>query len=45
MEVVSVPLADLVTLVASGQLIDGQTILGLLLARQVLASAPPAEES
>jgi 8-oxo-dGTP pyrophosphatase MutT (NUDIX family) len=37
MEVVPVPLADIDALMASGQLIDGQTLLGLLLARQVLA--------
>ena len=38
MEVVSVPLADVDRLMAEGELIDGQTILGLLLARQVLAA-------
>jgi hypothetical protein len=37
MEVVPVPLADLDRLVASGELVDGQTILGLLLARDLLA--------
>jgi ADP-ribose pyrophosphatase len=37
-EVVPVPLADIDRLVASGELIDGQTILGLLLARQALAT-------
>ena len=47
MEVVEVPLADVDALVASGQLVDGQTILGLLLARQALAGRlgrgePPA---
>jgi 8-oxo-dGTP pyrophosphatase MutT (NUDIX family) len=45
MEVVSVPLADIDALVAGGQLIDGQTILGLLLARQALAHPAPATES
>ncbi len=37
MEVVRVALADVDGLVASGELVDGKTILGLLLARQVLA--------
>ena len=37
MEVVSVPLADTDALVAAGELIDAQTILGLLLARDALA--------
>ena len=37
MEVVSVPLADTDALVAAGDLIDAQTILGLLLARDALA--------
>ncbi len=37
MEVVTVPLADVDALVAGGELVDGQTILGLLLARQALA--------
>jgi 8-oxo-dGTP pyrophosphatase MutT (NUDIX family) len=37
MEVVAVPLTEVDNLVASGQLIDGQTILGLLLARGALA--------
>jgi ADP-ribose pyrophosphatase len=38
MEVVAVALGDVDRLVASGELIDGQTILGLLLARDVLAT-------
>jgi ADP-ribose pyrophosphatase len=37
MEVVTVPLADVDALVAGGELVDGQTILGLLLARDALA--------
>jgi len=37
MEVVTVALSDVDRLVATGELIDGQTILGLLLARDVLA--------
>jgi ADP-ribose pyrophosphatase len=37
MEVVPVPLGHVDALVASGELVDGQTILGLLLARDVLA--------
>jgi ADP-ribose pyrophosphatase len=37
MEVVTVSLGDVDTLVASGELIDCQTVLGILLARQVLA--------
>ena len=37
MEVVPVPLTAIDGLLSSGELIDGQTILGLLLARQVLA--------
>lgn len=46
LEVLSVPWAEIDRLVASGELSDGQTILGLLLARQVLAAegvatAPP----
>jgi ADP-ribose pyrophosphatase len=36
MEVVAVPLSDVDRMVAAGELIDGQTILGLLLARHVL---------
>lgn len=40
MEVESVPLTDVDRLVAAGELIDGQTILGLLLARHVLAEEP-----
>jgi ADP-ribose pyrophosphatase len=36
-EVVAVPLSDLDGLLASGDLVDGQTILGLLLASRVLA--------
>jgi ADP-ribose pyrophosphatase len=40
MEVVPVALADVDAMVASGELIDGQTILGLLLARQLLAGDP-----
>jgi len=39
MEVVPVALADVDRLVASGELVDGQTILGLLLARGALAGA------
>lgn len=35
-EVVEVPLGDVDAMVTSGALVDGQTILGLLLARQVL---------
>jgi ADP-ribose pyrophosphatase len=38
MEVVAVPLADVDRMVADGELTDGQTILGLLLARSVLDS-------
>jgi ADP-ribose diphosphatase len=41
MEVVPVTFADIDDMVATGDLIDGQTILGLLLARQVLAGHPP----
>jgi ADP-ribose pyrophosphatase len=37
MEVVAVPLTEFDGLVATGELIDAQTILGLLLARDVLA--------
>jgi 8-oxo-dGTP pyrophosphatase MutT (NUDIX family) len=36
-EVVALPFTDLDALVASGELVDGQTILGLLLARDLLA--------
>ena len=36
--VVPVPLTDVDSLVATGELLDGQTILGLLLARQLLAT-------
>jgi 8-oxo-dGTP pyrophosphatase MutT (NUDIX family) len=44
MEVVPVALTDVDAIVAAGELIDGQTILGLLLARSVLGlqgSPPP----
>jgi 8-oxo-dGTP pyrophosphatase MutT (NUDIX family) len=44
MEVVPVPLADLERLVVSGELVDGQTILGLLLARDQLADDLFADE-
>ncbi len=37
MEVVAVPLTGIDELVAGGELIDGQTMLGLLMARDVLA--------
>ncbi|HXQ43752.1 MAG TPA: NUDIX hydrolase [Acidimicrobiales bacterium] len=37
MEVVTVPLSEVDGLVAGGELIDGQTILGLLMARHLLA--------
>ncbi len=37
MEVVTVPLAEVDARVAGGELVDGQTILGLLLARHALA--------
>ena len=35
-EVVEVPLADIGSMVASGELVDAQTVLGLLLARDAL---------
>ena len=42
MEVVEVPLADIDEMVGDGRLVDGQTILGLLVARQYLDAASPA---
>jgi 8-oxo-dGTP pyrophosphatase MutT (NUDIX family) len=41
MEVVEIDFADVDAMVASGELIDAQTILGLLLARQALAPSSP----
>lgn len=41
LEVVEVPLHDAVRLVATGQVVDAQTVLGLLLARDVLEGRWP----
>jgi ADP-ribose pyrophosphatase len=35
-EVVEVPLRDIASMIASGELVDAQTLLGLLLARDAL---------
>jgi 8-oxo-dGTP pyrophosphatase MutT (NUDIX family) len=43
MEVVPVPLDEVDDLVAAGDLVDGQTILGLLLARDLLAAERAAD--
>jgi ADP-ribose pyrophosphatase len=40
MEVVALPLTDVDRLLAGGDLIDAQTLVGLLLARRVLAPEP-----
>ncbi len=40
MEVVEIHFADVDAMVSSGELIDAQTILGLLMARQALAESP-----
>jgi ADP-ribose pyrophosphatase len=40
MEVVALPLTDIDRLLATGELIDGQTLIGLLLARRVLDRDP-----
>ncbi len=39
-EVVEVPLRDVDPMIASGDLVDAQTVLGLLLARHVLGATP-----
>ncbi|HXQ59509.1 MAG TPA: NUDIX hydrolase [Acidimicrobiales bacterium] len=45
MEVVTVPLDDVDRLVASGELVDGQTIIGLLLARRALSAGPGSDHT
>jgi 8-oxo-dGTP pyrophosphatase MutT (NUDIX family) len=45
MDVVTISWADVDRLIASGELSDGQTILGLLLARDVLAASRPGGAS
>jgi hypothetical protein len=40
MEVVALPLTDVDRLLSTGDLVDAQTLVGLLLARRVLATDP-----